>query len=66
MTARAPEQLAGLKVLKERLDGTVPTMPSRFMAGADNRLELGGTVFELKPSQSGGGRRRHQRSRQAL
>ena len=53
MTARGPEHLAGLKVLKERLDGTVPTLPSRFVKDADTRLELGGTVFELK--HRGGG-----------
>ena len=53
MRARAPEHLAGLKVLKERLDGTVPTLPTRFMAGTDTKLELGGTVFELK--HRGGG-----------
>lgn len=48
MSARAPEHLAGLKVLKERLDGTVPTLPTRFIRESDARLELGGTVFELK------------------
>lgn len=53
MTARMAEHLAGLKVLKERLDGTVPTLPSRFIKDADARLELGGTVFELK--HRGGG-----------
>ncbi len=35
-------------MLNERLDGTVPTLPSRFVKEADTRLELGGTVFELK------------------
>ncbi len=48
MTARAGEQMEGLKVLKERLDGTVPTLPTRFVAEPDTRLELGGTVIELK------------------
>ena len=53
MSARAAEHMAGLKVLKERLDGTVPTLPSRFVNDAQTRLELGGTVFELK--HRGGG-----------
>lgn len=53
MRARAGDHLAGLKVLKERLDGTVPTLPSRFVTETDARLELGGTVFELK--HRGGG-----------
>ena len=35
MTARAGDHLEGLKVLKERLDGTVPTFPSRFVSGND-------------------------------
>jgi hypothetical protein len=48
MSARAPEHLAGLKVLKERLDGTVPTLPARFIKESEARLELGGVVFELK------------------
>jgi len=48
MTARLAEPMQGLKVLKERLDGTVPTLPSRLITGPDNRRELGQTVFELK------------------
>jgi len=40
-------------VLKERLDGTVPALPTRWVTGPDTRLELGGTVFELK--HRGGG-----------
>ncbi len=48
MTARAGEHMEGLKVLKERLDGTVPSLPSRFITEPDTRLELGGTVIELK------------------
>jgi hypothetical protein len=31
MKARSGEQMEGLKVLKERLDGTVPTLPTRFV-----------------------------------
>jgi glyoxylase-like metal-dependent hydrolase (beta-lactamase superfamily II) len=53
MTARMAEHLAGLRVLKERLVGTVPTLPSRFVKDANTQLELGGTVFELK--HRGGG-----------
>jgi glyoxylase-like metal-dependent hydrolase (beta-lactamase superfamily II) len=53
MSARAPEHLAGLKVLKERLDGTVPTLPTRFIQESEARLELGGIAFELK--HRGGG-----------
>ena len=53
MKARAGEQMEGLKVLKERLDGTVPTLPTRFVKDKDTRLDLGGVVLELK-HRSGG------------
>ena len=53
MTARAGEHLNGLKVLKERLDGTVPTLPTRFISGQDTKLELGGTVIELRYRNGG-------------
>ncbi|HEY8905951.1 MAG TPA: MBL fold metallo-hydrolase [Rhodoferax sp.] len=53
MKARAREHMDGLKVLKERLDGTVPTLPTRFVSGPDTRLELGGTVIELKHAHGG-------------
>lgn len=53
MKARAGDHLEGLKVLKERLDGTVPTFPSRFVSGNDTRLELGGVVMELKHRNGG-------------
>jgi len=53
MKGRAGEHMEGLKVLKERLDGTVPTLPTRFVRDNDTRLELGGTVIELK--HRGGG-----------
>jgi hypothetical protein len=33
--------------------GTVPTLPTRFVTGPDTRLELGGTVFELKHAHGG-------------
>ncbi len=53
MTARSGMHMEGLKVLKERLDGTVPTLPTRFVTGPDTRLELGGTVIELKHAHGG-------------
>jgi len=48
MKARSGEHMEGLKVLKERVDGTVPVLPTRFVKNNDNRLELGGTAIELK------------------
>ena len=48
MKARSGEHMAALQILKERLDGTVPTLPTRFVTENDTRLELGGTVIELK------------------
>ena len=49
MTNRGNDHLQSLRtVLKERVDGTVPTLPDRFVEGTDIRLELGGTVFELR------------------
>lgn len=53
MQARAGEQMEGLKVLKERLAGTRPTLPSRFVQGQDSTLNMGGTVIELKHRQGG-------------
>jgi glyoxylase-like metal-dependent hydrolase (beta-lactamase superfamily II) len=53
MTARSGMHMDGLKVLNERLDGTVPTLPTRFVTGPDTRLELGGTVIELKHQHGG-------------
>jgi glyoxylase-like metal-dependent hydrolase (beta-lactamase superfamily II) len=53
MRARAGQHMAGLKVLKERLDGTQPTLPTRWVTGPDNRLTMGGTVIELKHLQGG-------------
>ena len=53
MKSRSGEHLEGLKVLKERLDGTVPTLPTRFVTAQDTRLELGGTVIELKHRNGG-------------
>lgn len=53
MKARAAEHMNGLAALKERLDGTVPTLPSRFIQGKDTRLELGGVVIDLKHRNGG-------------
>lgn len=54
MKARALEHMNALKpVLKERLDGTEPTLPTRFLKDADTRLELGGVVIEVKHRNGG-------------
>ena len=49
MMNRGNDHVQALKaVLKERADGTVPTLPTRWLQGPDERLELGGVVFEFK------------------
>jgi len=49
MMNRGNDHVQALKaVLKERADGTVPTLPTRWLQGNDERLELGGVVFEFK------------------
>ncbi len=49
MLNRGNDHLVGLKaVLGAKADGTVPTLPTRWLAGKDERLELGGVVFEFK------------------
>lgn len=53
MQAHAGEHMEGLKVLKERLDGTRPTLPSRFVKAQDSTIDMGGTVIELKHRQGG-------------
>ena len=54
MQNRAGEHLAALSsALKERIDGTVPTLPTRFIQGNDVTLELGGVSLALR--HSGGG-----------
>ena len=48
MLARGGDHLTVLKtVLKERADGTVPTLPTRLIEGNDVTLELGGTTLAL-------------------
>ncbi len=54
MLARGGDHVAGLTAaLKERADGTVPALPTRFIEGFDARLELGGIMLELR--HRGGG-----------
>jgi glyoxylase-like metal-dependent hydrolase (beta-lactamase superfamily II) len=48
MLARGQQHIVNLQLLNERLSGTTPTLPTRFVNGGDVRLELGGLVFELK------------------
>lgn len=49
MLARGGDQLAALKnELKDKLDGTVPTLPTRWLAGTDETLNLGGAVVQVK------------------
>ena len=49
MLNRGNDHLQGLKAaLGAKADGTVPTLPTRWLTGTDERLELGGVVFEFK------------------
>lgn len=49
MRDRGYDHLQSLKVtLGFKVDGTVPTLPTRLIEGADARIELGGVAFELK------------------
>jgi len=49
MKNRGNDQLQALQATLGALaDGTVPTLPTRFLTGNDERLELGGVVFEFK------------------
>ncbi len=48
MKARGPEHLrANAPVLKEKMDGTVPVLPTRWLKDADTTLNLGGTAVQL-------------------
>jgi glyoxylase-like metal-dependent hydrolase (beta-lactamase superfamily II) len=52
MLARGGDHMSGLKAeLKEKLDGTVPTLPTRWLAGQDETLNLGGMAIEVKHRQ---------------
>jgi glyoxylase-like metal-dependent hydrolase (beta-lactamase superfamily II) len=35
-------------VLKERIEGTQPVLPERWIDGEDSRIDLGGVTFELR------------------
>jgi glyoxylase-like metal-dependent hydrolase (beta-lactamase superfamily II) len=49
MKNRGNDHLQGLKaVLGAKADGTVPTLPTRWLRTADESLALGGVVFEFK------------------
>ena len=49
MKNRGNDHLQALKaVLGAKADGTVPTLPSRWLKAPDERLELGGVVIEFK------------------
>ncbi|MEZ5645961.1 MAG: MBL fold metallo-hydrolase [Burkholderiaceae bacterium] len=48
MQARGGDHLASLKnELREKIDGTVPTLPTRWLAGRDETLNLGGTTVRV-------------------
>lgn len=54
MVSRGGDQLASLQsLLKARAANTSPVLASRWIEGPDARLELGGTVFELRHRQGG-------------
>lgn len=49
MRSRGNDLLEGLRTtLGDGVAGTVPTLPDRWIANADERLELGGKTFEFK------------------
>lgn len=49
MKNRGNDHLQALKaVLGAKADGTVPTLPSRWLKAKDERIELGGITFEFK------------------
>jgi glyoxylase-like metal-dependent hydrolase (beta-lactamase superfamily II) len=48
MKARGPEHLrANAPVLKEKMDGTVPVLPTRWLKDADTMLNLGGVAVQV-------------------
>lgn len=48
MLARGPEHLRALApVLKDKLDGTEPVLPTRWLTEADTRLDLGGVTVQV-------------------
>jgi glyoxylase-like metal-dependent hydrolase (beta-lactamase superfamily II) len=49
MMNRGNDHLQGLKAaLGAKADGTLPNLPTRWLVGDDERLQLGGVVFEFK------------------
>lgn len=49
LLARGGHHLAALKPeLKDKLDGTVPTLPTRWLSSQDEPLNLGGMAIEVK------------------
>lgn len=49
LQARGGDHLAALRPeLKEKLEGTVPTLPTRWLSGQDETLNLGGMAIEVK------------------
>jgi len=49
MVNRGNDHLQALKAtLGAKADGTVPTLPTRYLTANDEKLELGGVVFEFK------------------
>lgn len=49
MRSRGHDHVVALRaVLGHAVDGTVPTLPDRWIVGPDERLNLGGMVFELR------------------
>lgn len=49
MRNRGNDQLEGLRAaLGAKAEGTVPVLPTRWLRGADERLEFGGVVFEFR------------------
>jgi len=54
MLARGGDHIASLKnELKEKLDGTVPALPTRWLSGQDETLNLGGMAIEVKHRKGG-------------
>lgn len=48
MRNRGNDQLQGLRAVGIKTEGTSPTLPQRWLDKPDERLELGGTVIEVK------------------
>lgn len=54
MKSRGPEQLNALKtVLKEKLEGTQVQLPTRWVSGESNTLDMGGVAIHIKHRTGG-------------